>query len=108
MYAELDREYYPTPFEMARQSDFTPSACRGRARALGVVAGTLCKRRWTNSSSSFSSSSVLLHLASKVHQNIQEEQNLLARNNRISLTEFSFDFNGYGECFIFVLSSRMS
>ena len=96
MYAELDREYYPTPFEMARQSDFTPSACRGRARALGVAAGTLCKRRWTNSSSSFSSSSVLLQVARKVHHNIQEKQNLLVRNNRISLTDF-FNFNGNGD-----------
>ena len=97
MYAELDREYYPTPLEIARQSDFTPSACWGRARALGVVAGTLWKRRWKNSSSSFSSSSVLLHLASKMHRNIQGEHNWLVRNSRISLTEFSFNFNGYGD-----------
>ena len=89
--------YYSTAFKMARKSDFTPSACRGRAGALCVVAGTLWKRRWTNVLSAFSSSSVLLHFSRKVYRNIQQEQNLLARNNRISLTNFSFNFNGYGD-----------
>ena len=63
--------------------------------------GTLWKRRRCERESSFSCSSVLHWLASHVARDISEHEKSLARSNRISLSDFSFNFNAYGdqECF---------
>ena len=90
-YATESDEYYIVE-NMVRTTDFSFSACRGRATALGVATGALWKRRWTNSSAAFSSTPVLLYLADKISSEIDEEHCILVRYNRISLADFFFNF----------------
>ena len=81
---------------MVTQADFSLQACRSRATALGVVTGALWRRRRA-SPSSLSSPATLLHIAALASREVDEEKQVLSRSNRISLTEFSLNFNGLGD-----------
>eukprot|EP00171_Calliarthron_tuberculosum_P001859 IDg1859t1 len=82
---------------MVTQADFTLIACRRRATALSVAAGAVWRRRRRAPRSAFSSSAVVLQLATLAQRELSEQDAILTRYNRISLSDFSFNFNALGD-----------
>ncbi|CDF38935.1 unnamed protein product [Chondrus crispus] len=88
---------------MVTQADFTLAACRSRTLSLSVTTDGIWRRRRAASRSAFSSSAVLMHLAGLRENEVIEEQRILSRHNRISLADFSFNCNAFGDkdCLLF-------
>ena len=82
---------------MVTQADYTLAACRSRPTALTVATGAIWQPRREAPRSCFASAAVVMHLDNLVAREIEEQTRVLSRNNGISLTHFSFNFNGYGD-----------
>ena len=93
---------------MVTQVDYTLSACRRRVTALSVATGAVWRRRTKAPRSAFSSSAVLLQLATLAQHEANEEETILTRYNCISVSDFSFNFNALGDqqCLILFLFKK--
>lgn len=82
---------------MVSRRNFTLSACRQRAVVTSVVVGRIWRRRVNARSSSFSTTLAIQALRAQVEKEIEEQNKIQARSYMISTTDFSFDFNAFGD-----------
>lgn len=85
-----------------RQKDYSTSSAKTRFRRSQRVVKTIVRHQWTNSTSTCSTSEALYFLSNRYIHNRSDYYNYISRQNRISLTAFSFSFNRFRdlECLI--------